>query len=387
MDVLILGFVAIAVVIGPWIAIALLRRRLERQARQFEQGMGDVVRRLYDAEAALRKLERTATPVSTVTSAVEPVVSPEPASVAESHIVEPQRESRVAEEISPPAPEAPPVTKTPPLPYIPPRPVETPALQLPKDTEPQTTLVDHIRNSGGIEDLLGKNWLNKVGIVLLVMGIAFFLAHQLKTMGAAGKILVGYSVSLAMLGAGIWFERSERYRILARAGIGGGWALLFFTTYAMYHVPAAQVLSSQGIDLVLMLAVALAMVGHTLRYNSQVVTGLAFLLAFLTIFVSRVNVYSLTAGLVLALGIAVIAVRRSWFELEIFGILATYLNHFFWLHNIFDAMGGQRQPFPEFFPSAAILCSYWAIYRVSYLARRIDSRESENISTVAALLN
>ncbi len=376
----------VAILFGPWIAVLSFRKRLDEQARKFEARVGDVVRRLYDAEAALRKLERTAAPVSTVTKTVEPAVSAEPARVGEPRVVEPAAPPKAAEEVPPPVPEPPSVKSIPPLPYIPPRPVEPPALQLP-EREPQPTIVDRIRNSGGIEDLLGKNWLNKVGIVLLVMGIAFFLAHQLKTMGAAGKILVGYSVSLAMLGAGIWFERSERYRILARAGIGGGWALLFFTTYAMYHVPAAQVLSSQGIDLVLMLAVALAMVGHTLRYNSQVVTGLAFLLAFLTIFVSRVNVYSLSAGVVLALGIAIISVRRSWFELEIFGILATYLNHFFWLYNIIDAMGLQRHSFPEFYPSAAILCTYWAIYRVSYLARRIDSRESENISTVAALLN
>ena len=376
----------VAILFGPWIVIANLRKRLNEQARLFEDRVSDVVRRLYDAEAALRKLEQAAAPQSSVASAVEPI-SPTPAVVDKPSIVEAQRPKREVVEETPLALTRPSVTELPPLPYIPPGPVEPEALQLPQEPEPEPTIVDRIRNSGGIEDLLGKNWLNKVGIVLLVMGIAFFLAHQLKTMGPAGKILVGYSVSLAMLGAGIWFERSERYRILARAGIGGGWALTFFTTYAMYHVPAAQVLTSQGVDLVLMLALALAMVGHTLRYNSQVVTALAFLLAFLTIFVSRVNVYSLTAGVVLALGIAIIAVRRSWFELEIFGVLATYLNHFFWLHNIFDAMGGQRQPFPEFFPSAAILCCYWAIYRVSYLVRRVDSPEAENISTVAALLN
>ena len=78
-----------------------------------------------------------------------------------------------------------------------------------------------------------------------MLGIASFLAYQLKTLGPAGKVLVGYVTSAIMLGIGVWFERLDRYRILARAGIGGGWALLFFTTYAMYHVPAAHVLPSQ----------------------------------------------------------------------------------------------------------------------------------------------
>ena len=104
----------------------------------------------------------------------------------------------------------------------------------------------------------------------------------------------------------------------------------------MYHVPAAQVLESQPVDLVLMLIVAAAMVTHTLRYRSQVVTGLAFLLAFLTVTISHSNVYSLSAEVVLAAGMVVIVGRMRWFELEVFGILASYFNHYLWLRPIIE---------------------------------------------------
>ena len=233
--------------------------------------------------------------------------------------------------------------------------------------EPALPLVDRLKSSLDIEEMLGTNWLNKLGIVILVLGVAFFLAYQLKTLGPAGKILVGFVTGGVMLGAGIWFDRKERYRILARAGIGGGWALLFFTTYAMYHIPAAQVLSSQPSTLCCMLAVAAAMVVHTLRYRSQVVTGLAFLLAFLTVTVSHSNVYSLSAGAVLAAGLVVIVGRMQWFELEVFGILASYLNHYLWLRPIIESMHGKRHPFPEFAASAGILSLYWLIFRMSYV--------------------
>ena len=248
-------------------------------------------------------------------------------------------------------------------------------------------LSDQLKSSLDIEEILGTNWLNKLGIVILVLGVAFFLAYQLKTLGPAGKVLVGFVTSGVMLGAGIWFDRNERYRILARAGIGGGWALLFFTTYAMYHIPAAQVLSSQATDLVLMLAVAAAMVAHTLRYRSQVVTGLAFLLAFLTVTISHSNVYSLSAGAVLAAGLVVIVGRMQWFELEVFGILASYLNHYLWLRPIIEPMHGKRHPFPEFAASAGILALYWLIFRMSYVFRRPSDKRQERISTAAALLN
>jgi hypothetical protein len=238
-----------------------------------------------------------------------------------------------------------------------------------------------------MEEMLGTNWLNKLGVIILVIGMALFLTYELKTLGPAGKILVGYVVGAALLTLGLLFEKREPYRILARAGIGGGWALLYFTTYAMHHVEAARIISSQALDLVLLLMVAAAMVVHTLRYHSQVVTGLAFLLAFTTVTISHVNVYSLLASAILAAALVVIVQKRCWFELEVFGILATYLNHWFWLRPIIEPMGKHHHPFAEFPASAGLLVFYWAVFRGSYVRRRIAEAAQENVPTVAALLN
>ena len=253
--------------------------------------------------------------------------------------------------------------------------------------ETPPSFANRLTSSHDIEEMLGTNWLNKLGIVILVLGIAFFLAYQLKTLGPFGKILVGFATASALLGAGIWFDRAERYRILARAGVGGGWALFFFTTYAMYHVPAAQVLSSQVTDLLMLLVVAGMMVAHTLRYRSQVVTGLSFLLAFLTVAISHSNVYSLSAGAVLAAALVVIVGRMQWFALELFGIVASYFNHYLWLRPIIEPMHGKRHAFPEFTASAGMLILYWAIFRVSYILRQPSSERQEHVSSAAALLN
>ena len=378
------ALLALVLLFGPWLGLWLLHRRLRSHQSALEERFGNLTQRVFDVESTLRDLQRKFTGTSPP-AAEQPSPAPVPIEI---EVVEPQK----IEPIVPPRVVAPP-PRPEPLPPIPvsiPRPAPVIIKQpLPSfaSTEIGPGLAEKIRESGGIEELLGKNWLNKLGIILLVIGIAFFLAYQLQTLGPAGKVLVGCTVSMAMLGAGIWYERNDRYRILARAGIAGGWALLFFTTYAMYHVPAAHVLSSQTVDLVLMLIVALAMVWHTLRYDSQVVTGLAFLLAYSTIFISRVSVYSLTAGVVLALGIVLITLKRNWFELEIFGILASYLNHYFWLRPIIEPMGGHKHHFAEFVPSAAILISYWLIYRISYVARKITDEREEQISTVSGLLN
>ena len=238
-----------------------------------------------------------------------------------------------------------------------------------------------------IEEALGANWLSKLGIAGMVLGIAFFLVYQMRTMGPAGKVLLGYATGAAMLAAGIYFERFEQYRRLARVGIGGGWPLLFFVTYATYHIPAARIEGvSLEANLFFMLVVAAAMVGHTLRYQSQTVTGLALLLAFLTITVNRTDgVLSLSASVVLAMAVAVLSVRMKWYELEVFGILATYLNHYWWLVPIIEPMGRPLVPFPQFAASISFLLLYWIVFLASYVGR--EAPADEGVSSVACLLN
>src|SRR5213592_2640706 len=101
----------------------------------------------------------------------------------------------------------------------------------------------------------------------------------------------------------------------------------------------------------------------------------------------HVSVYSLSAGVILAAGLVVIAGRMQWFELEIFGILASYLNHYLWLRPVIEPMHGHRHPFPEFAASAAILALYWVIFRISYVLRRPEDDRKERVSSIAALLN
>jgi len=238
-----------------------------------------------------------------------------------------------------------------------------------------------------LEETLGTNWLNKIGITLVVLGIALFGVWKLGQMGPAGKVGLSLLVSSALLAGGVFFEKRDRYRVLGYTLIGGGWALLFFTIYALNHVQAMRVLDSEPTDLVLMLGTALAMVVHTLRYRSQLVTGLAFLLAYTTVSLSHDTVYSLAAGVILAAGLVAIVLKFEWYEFEVFGIVAAYFDHLYWLYRLLGPQGANGQAFPEYHASTALLLFYWVIFRVSYVVRKIKSPTAEHVSTAAALLN
>ena len=254
-------------------------------------------------------------------------------------------------------------------------------------TQTKTTGQQRMKTVFALEEALGTNWLNKLGIVLVVIGIASFGLYELGQLGPAGKVTLSCAVALALLGGGIYLEKQERYRVLGHTLIGGGWSLLFFITYALNHVPAMRVMESENTDLVLMLGVAIVMVIHTLRYRSQLVTGLSFLLAYGTISLSHDDAYSLASGVVLAIGLVSVVIKMGWFELEVFGILATYLTHLYWLYRLLGPEGAQGHPFKDYTASTAILLFYWLIYRISYVVRKIKTPLDEHMSTAAALFN
>jgi uncharacterized membrane protein len=295
--------------------------------------------------------------------------------------------------IPPPAAPWIPPPPQPPAPTFMPGPIARAATYAPPGTVPAVNRPapqarpEPPKHSASLEERLGANWLNKLGIVILVIGVSLFLAYRLRTMGPQGKAAVGCVLSLGILVAGVLLERSSRYRVFARAAIGGGWALTFFVAYALYHVAAMQVISSQLVDLVLMIVVAFGMVWHSLRYKSQVVTSLAFLLAFLTVGISHVTLFSLVTGALLAAGLVYVVAREYWFELGLAGLVGVYLNHFLWLLRVLPEGGRPGHPFPEFAASAGLLLFYWFIFRLAYVLRAPRSRKEELLSSATAVLN
>ncbi len=395
--------------------VALVQTNSSARALRYElAGMMD---RIRDLEAQLRKLatERSAAAAAPLAQATQ--ASPAPAT-APAVTVEHERPRQPAPvpdawktAAVPPAPMQAAATLHPPagvsfLPAVPQQatpqtapPTEPSATPIPPPPPPHLfeqfsyTAPDkaaRVERAINLEERLGTNWLNKLGIALLVLGVAFFLAWKLQTWGPAGKVLCGFAVSLTLLAGGVWLERKAMYRVFARAGIGGGWALAFFTTFALHHIPAARVLDSLVADLVLMLLVAAGMVAHSLRYRSQTVTGLAFLLGFATLLTSHMQassetvIFSLTGSAVLALGLVFVTYVRHWAALEAVGLVAVYGTHFVWLTQVLPE---NHASFAEFWPSVILILIYWLIFRLAYVLRTPLSQHEENISSLTAVMN
>jgi uncharacterized membrane protein len=192
---------------------------------------------------------------------------------------------------------------------------------------PQLSLRDRLRAKIGDQEweaLVGGSWLNKLGVLILVIGIALYLGYEFTRVGAAVRVAMGLGVSLIMLIGGVLIERRPLYAIFGRGLIGGGWAALYFTTYAMHAVDAAKVIENPYVGMILLLAVACGMIAHSLRYHSQTVTGLAYFIAFATLALSESTPFSVLALIPLAGSLLVLAYRFDWTKMAVFGLFATY---------------------------------------------------------------
>jgi len=178
-----------------------------------------------------------------------------------------------------------------------------------------------------LELKIGRYWLNRLGILSLVLGTAFFLVYSFQYLGPAAKVAMGYGVGAALMILGLRLERKPGLVWYALGLMGGAWAVFYFTTYAMYHVPETRILSSAPIDLVLLLIVAGGAVRHALHHRSQTITMLAFLLGFLTTGISEVTTFTLVSAIILIASLVILAARMRWHWLLLYGLVGSYLTH------------------------------------------------------------
>jgi phage shock protein PspC (stress-responsive transcriptional regulator) len=170
-------------------------------------------------------------------------------------------------------------------------------------------------------------------------------------MGAAGRACISAIISLALLGTGVVIERRERYRIFSGGLIGAGWAAAYITAYAMYALPAARVITSPFAGSVLLLAVAAAMIAHSLRYQVQAITSVAYFTAFGALAVTPSTPFAVASLVPLAASLLYFAWHFRWHSMALFGLMATY--------GTCISRGNSNAPL---YATEALFMIYWALF-------------------------
>ena len=236
------------------------------------------------------------------------------------------------------------------------------------------------------EVLIGGNWLNKIGVVVLVIGVVLFLGYSLQYLGPSGKVAIGLATSLVLLSGGVALERLEKYAFFAKPVIGGGWALLYFTAYATHSIEAAKVIAEPGVGLLVLGLVAAGMIVHSLKYRSEIVTGLAYSLAFLALAINPLSDISFAALFILAASLLAVLWAIPWYALGPLGVAGTYLIHLLWLQSPTVEISGAI-PVPLFWLSLGMLVLYWFLFTGFALVRKPETDRQEQLSLFVNVAN
>lgn len=150
-----------------------------------------------------------------------------------------------------------------------------------------------------LEFKIGLNLINKIGILLILIGVAtafkytysyFFNAHI--------KGIAAFLTGVLFLAGGEWFARKEK-SIFAQGLTGGGIAILYYSVFSSYFM--LKIINLE-VSLLLSILVTLAAFVLSIRYSSKTICSFALVGGFLPFF-SYVFSYGLNeSGTYIAMG-------------------------------------------------------------------------------------
>lgn len=249
-----------------------------------------------------------------------------------------------------------------------------------------TTLPKGPRVKSDLEQSIGRYWYLWTGVCLLVVGLGYGLMLAYEHVGPLVKILSWFAGAAALVGAGEYAYRRMNFKPFGLALVAGGYAVGYFTIYAMQNIAAVKLIDNVVLDSCLLLAMATGCMLHSLYRRSETVALLSALLAFVTLSLSPVTAFTVVASALMAVGLAVVVVRMRWFMVYLGGVIGSYVTFvLFTQPQITGSVAGLQ----GLLLSGAFLAAHWLVYSlVHFLVREPEENDATRRLTVpASMLN
>jgi uncharacterized membrane protein len=268
----------------------------------------------------------------------------------------------------PPTPAFGPALPPPGPPRVPPPPPPAPPMPTPQPTGRATL--------SRLEGLLGGTWLNRVGVLIFVLGVAFFLKYAYdndwigRWIGPSGRVAIGLLAGIGLLLGGDRLQRAA-YRVPAQGLVAAGIAILYLSIYAAHGFYQLLGPAPAFAFMVLVTATGMAL---AIRHDARVIAMLASIGGFLTPLLlatgqdAALTLFTYVA--ILDAGMLASAYWRQWAELHVLSFAATQLLYWGWFDRWYQ---------PDRLPAALIAASVFfllfaLVAPVLAAGRRLDGR-------------
>ena len=182
-----------------------------------------------------------------------------------------------------------------------------------------------------LEYKIGQFWLAKAGIIVLVIGITFFLTFPYKNLPSFFPPIFGYIISAAIYGFSIYCIKNYSY--ICGYLLGGSLTLLFFTTLRLHFFSQSVIINNISPELILLLLVVVFSLIISVGKRSIYLTGLSIAFGYITAIVSDNSYFLFITVILISSLIVFLKIKYNWEYLIHFGIILTYFTHFIWFLN------------------------------------------------------
>jgi uncharacterized membrane protein len=238
------------------------------------------------------------------------------------------------------------------------------------------------REKTDFEKWIGENLISKIGIAILVLGVAIGAKFAIDNgwISPLTRIILGYLMGAGLLGFAI--KLKPKYENFSAVLLGGALAIMYFITYLAY---SSYELFPQTFAFVLMVLFTSFAVVAAIHYNKQIIAHIGLVGAYAVPFLlsdgSGKVLILFSYMTILNLGILVIAFKRNWKSLYFVSFGFTWLIFSSWYFTKYEMAS-------HFTLAMVFAFVFFIIFYITNLAYKILKQEKFNgIDVVMLLLN
>ncbi|NUQ82760.1 MAG: DUF2339 domain-containing protein [Bacteroidetes bacterium] len=230
------------------------------------------------------------------------------------------------------------------------------------------------------EKLIGENLINKIGILILLIGVGigtkYAIDHNL--ISPVFRILSGYALGLALLA--VSFRLADKLPAYSAVLFGGSMATSYLVTYAAYRYYA---LIPDWLAFLIMVLVTASTVAGAIRKNQVVIAHVGLVAAYAVPLLlseghGRVEIL-FTYMALLNTGILIVAWQRYWKSLLVTSVVITWLLVAQW-------QSGLTHGSADVWMGLGFVTLFFVIFYVVLTAYRLKQRGSFTYTDVSMIL-